>query len=202
VRAAVAAVIILIRHGQSTTNRLGLLVGRSDPALTPDGREQARRLIPHLIDVREVWTSPLRRAHDTARLAVPALEPVVKDSFIEVDYGSLDGQPLASISDEQWHEFEGHHERPLLDGESLVQVDARVYAELDALLGDSSSLLHSEDEHLAIVSHVSPIKSAATWAMGVHGSAAWRMRVDNGSMTVIAVRRQTPAVIRLNAVAL
>ena len=83
-----------------------------------------------------------------------------------------------------------------------MQVDARVYAELDALLGDSSSLLHSEDEHLAIVSHVSPIKSAATWAMGVHGSAAWRMRVDNGSMTVIAVRRQTPAVIRLNAVAL
>jgi probable phosphoglycerate mutase len=195
-------VIILIRHGQSTTNELGLLVGRSNPSLTEQGRDQARRLIPHLIDVREVWTSPLDRAYRTARLAVPTLDPIVKDSFIEVDYGSLDGQRLASITDEQWHDFEGNHERPLLDGESLTAVDARVYAELDALLADPDSLVHRNDEHLAIISHVSPIKSAVTWALGVHGSAAWRMRIDNGSMTSIATRRSTPSLIRANVMPL
>ncbi len=194
--------IILIRHGQSTTNELGLLVGRSNPSLTEQGRDQARRLIPHLIDVREVWTSPLDRAYRTARLAVPTLDPIVKDSFIEVDYGSLDGQRLASITDEQWHDFEGNHERPLLDGESLTAVDARVYAELDALLADPDSLVHRNDEHLAIISHVSPIKSAVTWALGVHGSAAWRMRIDNGSMTSIATRRSTPSLIRANVMPL
>jgi broad specificity phosphatase PhoE len=195
-----AAVIILIRHGQSTTNELGLLVGRSNPSLTEQGRDQARRLIPHLMDVREVWTSPLDRAYSTARLAVPTLNPVVKDSFIEVDYGSLDGQLLASITNEQWHDFEGNHQRPLLDGESLTSVDARVYAELEALLADPDSLVHRDDEHLAIVSHVSPIKSAVTWALGVHGSAAWRMRIDNGSMTTLATRRSTPSLIRANVV--
>jgi probable phosphoglycerate mutase len=195
-------VIILIRHGQSTTNELGLLVGRSNPSLTEQGRDQARRLIPHLIDVREVWTSPLDRAYRTARLAVPTLDPIVKDSFIEVDYGSLDGQRLASITDEQWHDFEGNHERPLLDGESLTAVDARVYAELDALLADPDSLVHRNDAHLAIISHVSPIKSAVTWALGVHGSAAWRMRIDNGSMTFIATRRSTPSLIRANVMPL
>ena len=194
--------IILIRHGQSTTNELGLLVGRSNPSLTEQGRDQARRLIPHLIDVREVWTSPLDRAYRTARLAVPTLDPIVKDSFIEVDYGSLDGQRLASITDEQWHDFEGNHERPLLDGESLTAVDVRVYAELDALLADPDSLVHRNDEHLAIISHVSPIKSAVTWALGVHGSAAWRMRIDNGSMTSIATRRSTPSLIRANVMPL
>lgn len=194
--------IILIRHGQSTTNELGLLVGRSNPSLTEQGRDQARRLIPHLIDVREVWTSPLDRAYRTARLAVPTLDPIVKDSFIEVDYGSLDGQRLASITDEQWHDFEGNHERPLLDGESLTAVDARVYAELDALLADPDSLVHRNDAHLAIISHVSPIKSAVTWALGVHGSAAWRMRIDNGSMTFIATRRSTPSLIRANVMPL
>ncbi|MBW4029678.1 MAG: histidine phosphatase family protein [Acidobacteria bacterium] len=192
--------IILIRHGQSTTNELGLLVGRSNPPLTATGREQARRLSAHLSNVREVWTSPLERARDTARLAVPSLEAVVKDSFIEVDYGSLDGQSLASISDEQWRDFEGDHDRPLLDGESLDVVDARVHAQLDALLEDPSSALHHDDEHLVIVSHVSPIKSAVTWALGVHGSAAWRMRIDNGSMTFIATRRLTPSLIRHNVV--
>ena len=194
--------IFLIRHGQSTSNERGLLVGRSNPPLTPPGREQARRLVPHLLDVREVWCSPLERARDTARLAIPTIEPVVKESFIEVDYGSLEGQSLSSITDEQWHDFEGHHDRPLLDGESLVEVDARVHAELDALLADPRSLLHSDDEHLAIVSHVSPIKSATTWALGVHGSAAWRMRIDNASMTVLAVRHGTPSAVRVNVVPL
>lgn len=194
--------IILIRHGQSTTNELGLLVGRSDPPLTEIGRDQARRLIPHLIDVKEIWASPLDRALHTARLCVPTLEPVVKESFIEVDYGSLDGRSLASITTEQWREFEGQHERPFFDGESLDTVDARVYAELDALLDDPESLLHRSDEHLAIVSHVSPIKSAITWGLGVQGSAAWRMRVDNGSMTVLAIRRATPMLIRSNVVPL
>ena len=198
----VVTVIILIRHGQSTTNELGLLVGRSNPPLTERGRDQARRLIPHLLDVKEVWASPLERAFDTARLAVPTLEPVVKESFIEVDYGSLEGRRLLDISMEQWQEFEAQHERPLLDGESLDAVDERVNAELEALLADGESLLHRSDEHLAIVCHVSPIKSAISWALGVHGSAAWRMRVDNASMTVLASRRDSPVLVRSNVVPL
>jgi probable phosphoglycerate mutase len=200
VRAVAAAVIILIRHGQSTTNERGLLVGRSNPPLTDLGREQARRLSAYLGDVNEVWSSPLERAVSTARLCVPDVEPVIKESFIEVDYGSLEGQSLDSITDEQWHEFEGDHERPLLDGESLVEVDARVYAELDALLADPTSALHDPLRHLVIVSHVSPIKSAITWALGVSGSAAWRIRIDNGSMTFVATRRSTPSLIRSNVV--
>src|ERR1700722_18761854 len=73
------AVIILIRHGQSTTNELGLLVGRSNPPLTDMGREQARRPSAHLNDVREVWSSPLDRALTTARIALGHLEPVIKE---------------------------------------------------------------------------------------------------------------------------
>lgn len=194
--------IILIRHGQSTTNELGLLVGRSNPPLTAHGREQARRLIPHLSGVQEIWASPLDRAQDTARLCVPTREPLTKESFIEVDYGSLDGRPLADITTEQWREFEAQHQHPLLDGESLASVDRRVYAELDALLDDPLSLLYRDDEHLAIVSHVSPIKAAITWGLGVSGAAAWRMRVDNGSMSIIGIRRGEPMLIRANVVPL
>ena len=69
------------------------------------------------------------------------------------------------------------HDTAIGNGESLASVDARVHAELDALLADPTSLLHRHDEHLAIVSHVSPIKSATVWALGVPGSVAWRMRL-------------------------
>jgi alpha-ribazole phosphatase len=195
-------VILLIRHGQTVTNARGLLVGRSDPELTELGERQARALRPLLNGVVSVWVSPLRRARDTAALALPHLEADVVEDFIEVDYGDLDGQPLSVVSAEQWRVFESDHEYALGGGESLASVDRRVHARLQSLLEDSESLLHSHHEHLAIVSHVSPIKSAAVWALGVAGATAWRTRLDNGSLTVIGVRDTSPALVRFNAVPL
>ncbi len=192
--------ILLIRHGQTTTNAQNLLVGRSDPPLTELGQRQARALRPLLDGVEEVWTSPLQRARSTAALAVPHLSALVRESFVEVDYGDLDGQPLNVISAEQWEAFETDHQVAFGGGESLSSVDARVHAELDAQLADPASLLHDPARHLAIVSHVSPIKSAVVWALGVAGATAWRTRLDNGSLTVIATRRRSPSLVRFNVV--
>ena len=153
-----------------------------------------------LDNVTEVWTSPLERARTTAELAIPHLTARVKESFIEVDYGTLEGQPLSVVTAEQWRAFEHEHSLAFGGGESLSSVDQRVHAELDALLADPTSLLHRKDEHLAIVSHVSPIKSAMTWALGVPGSVAWRMQLNNGSITTITTRSSTPALLHYNVV--
>src|ERR1700722_11615763 len=108
-RTTLTSVIILIRHGQTTSNAARLLVGQSDPALTELGERQARALRPYLQNVVEIWTSPLQRARATAALAVPNLAALVMPSFIEVDYGSLDGQPLSLVTEEQWRAFEHDH---------------------------------------------------------------------------------------------
>ena len=194
--------IILIRDGQTVTNAQRLLVGRSDPELTELGRRQAVALRPLLDGVAAVWVSPLHRARDTAALALPHLDAEIVEDFIEVDYGDLDGQPLSVVSADQWRVFESDHQLALGGGESLASVDRRVHARLNQLLQDSESLLHSHHRHLAIVSHVSPIKSAATWALGVDGAAAWRTRLDNGSLTVIGMRDTSPSLIRFNVVPL
>jgi broad specificity phosphatase PhoE len=199
-RAPPAAVIILIRHGQTTSNAARLLVGQSDPALTELGERQARALRPYLLNVVEVWTSPLQRARVTADLAVPNIPALVKESFIEVNYGSLDGQPLSLVTEAQWRAFEHDHNTAFGDGESLASVDQRVHVELGALLIDQKSLMHDANAHLAIVSHMSPIKSAMTWALGVSGSVAWRMNLSNGSMTTIGSRMWTPSLLNYNVV--
>jgi broad specificity phosphatase PhoE len=124
----------------------------------------------------------------------------VNNAFIEIDYGDLDGQPLSVISAAQWRAFQLDHEVAFGGGESLAMVDRRVHEALNGLLEDETSLLHSAHEHLAIVSHVSPIKSAAVWALGVAGSATWRMRISNGSMTTIATRRGEPYLENFNVV--
>ena len=192
--------IILIRHGQTTANASGLLVGRSDPDLTKLGERQALSLAPLLDGVRSVWSSPLRRALDTAALAIPGVPAVVRPSFIEVDYGILEGETISSVSIEQWEEFEADHEVALGGGESLASVDARVREELEVLVRDRTSLMHDANEHLAIVSHVSPVKSAAVWALGVGGAVVWRTRLDNGSLTTIGIRRSRPMLVNFNVV--
>ena len=178
--------IILIRPGQSTNNQLGLLVGTSDTSLTELGQRQSQALGPWLTEVEELCLpsrSPARPHCSRCRSYVRAGK-----ILIEVDYGDLDGTSVTEITTEHWRAFEFEHERAFGGGESLADVDKRVHAELDGLVDDDSSLLHSPTRHLAIVSHVSPIKSAVTWALGVPGSTTWRMRLENGSMTVIGVR--------------
>lgn len=194
------SVIHLLRHGQSESNAKGLLVGRSDPPLTDRGRAQAKRLREILAGAEEVWSSPLSRARETARLAVPDLEARVEESFIEVDYGSLDGLPLDRVSEDEWRAFETDHSVSFGGGESLALVDERVQRVLDALLVDEESLLHSPDRHLVIVSHLSPVKSAVAWALGVPGSVAWRTRIDNASVTTLGVRRGSPHLVAMNVV--
>jgi alpha-ribazole phosphatase len=150
--------------------------------------------------VAQVWVSPLARARETAALAIPGRPIVIKDSFIELDYGTLEGQSAATMARESWRDLEFTHDARFGDGESLAGVDERVRAELELLYEDESSLLHSPSEHLAIVSHVSPIKSAVAWALGVPGSIAWRMRLENGSLTMVGARGHTPQLIRFNVV--
>jgi broad specificity phosphatase PhoE len=193
-------VIALVRHGQSTTNAEGLLIGRSDPHLTELGERQSRALAPWLKDVKEVWVSPLARARETAALAMPGRAITVKESFIELDYGSLEGRSASTMARGEWGASEHAHERPFGGGESLAAVDERVRSELEILFADEASLLHSTTEHLAIVSHVSPIKSAVAWALGVPGTIAWRMRLENGSLTMVGSRGHTPQLIRFNVV--
>jgi probable phosphoglycerate mutase len=195
-------VIILIRHGQTTTNAAGLVIGRSDVHLTELGQRQARALVPYLSGVEEVWVSPLARARETAALALPGHQALVKEGFIEVDYGELEGQSVGALTPEHWQTFEHGHELAFGGAESLADVDRRVHAELDALFADPASLLHDPVRHLAIVSHVSPIKSATIWALGSGPSVLWRTRLDNGSITTLGVRRSTPVLVRFNQVPL
>jgi broad specificity phosphatase PhoE len=89
--------LILVRHGQSTANALGIAQGRSDWPLSEKGRLQARltgeRLARELGSVDAVYTSPLSRAAETAQLIAEPFgrTPVLVDDLVEADVGKLSG---------------------------------------------------------------------------------------------------------------
>jgi len=81
----------LVRHGETTFSASKRVAGWSDPPLTENGRGQAESL-RSLIDGRSftgVWSSDLRRAVESARLAWG--DPCPDRRLRECDFGSLEG---------------------------------------------------------------------------------------------------------------
>lgn len=122
-----------MRHGATEWSTIGRHTGRTDLALTAEGRMQATAVTPLLQSVIEsalgdqaeplVFTSPLQRASDTAELALPQYPAVVADSLIEFDYGRYEGLTTPQIFelDPQWSMFRDG----CPGGETAHQVTAR-----------------------------------------------------------------------------
>jgi broad specificity phosphatase PhoE len=83
-----------VRHAEPETT--GLLLGRSDPGLSEAGRAQAATLLASL-NVAAIYSSPLRRARETAQLAIESGASqhcrcvIVLDDLTEITYGDWDG---------------------------------------------------------------------------------------------------------------
>jgi broad specificity phosphatase PhoE len=174
-------VIAFVRHGETPPNRDGLLLGRSDAALTDRGRAQAERVAKAFdgLGVEHVVTSPLRRARDTAAPIATAcgLAVEVDDRLIEIDYGEWEGRPLAGLDRDVVDRWRGDSGFAPPGGESLDVVAGRMASFCDEWVGDGV---------IVAVSHVSPIKAAVTWTLDVSPALAWRMRLDVASITRIA----------------
>ena len=88
--------VVLVRHGESETAAARVVGG--DAALTEAGRGQAREagraLAARPFDV--CFTSPARRAQETAQLVLEGREvphTVIPD-LADIDFGSFSGKPL------------------------------------------------------------------------------------------------------------
>jgi 2,3-bisphosphoglycerate-dependent phosphoglycerate mutase len=129
--------LVLLRHGESQWNLENRFTGWVDVPLSPRGEAEARaageKLRGHRID--KVYTSALRRAIDTARLALeqagmPNL-PVERDAALnERMYGDLQGLDKAEAARrfgaEQVRLWRRSYDVRPPGGESLADTAARV----------------------------------------------------------------------------
>jgi probable phosphoglycerate mutase len=91
--------LLLIRH--ALPSRVELDEGPADPPLAPEGHRQAQRLAEWLAaeQLDAVWSSPLRRARETAEVLADAqgLEVVVDDELAEWDRHSSSYVPVEEL---------------------------------------------------------------------------------------------------------
>jgi probable phosphoglycerate mutase len=189
--------LVFVRHGQTDANRNGVLLGRLDPPLNDAGREQATAVaarVSRLEPVR-VMTSPLVRAVETAEIVASACarrEIEVDARLIEVDYGEYDGLPLGELPEDLVWKWRNEADFAPPGGESLASVGKRMGEYTREVLDTLA------DGPVVGVSHVSPIKAAVLWALGLPDLYAWRLRLDNASVTRLAPGPDGPVLLSFN----
>jgi broad specificity phosphatase PhoE len=194
--------LILVRHGESVANAQGLLLGRTDAALTELGREQvmaARSLLA--APVADLRTSPLSRARDTAALLGLERAAVVDDRWVEVDYGEFECQPLGAVPAAVWQQWRSDRAFRPAGGETLAEVDERITAACEELFAAEGEGARRPDGDVVVVSHVTPIKAAVAWALGTT-DLFWRLYLRTASVTRIGWSRDGPILHGFNEVAL
>lgn len=186
--------LIIARHGRTEANASGLLLGRRlDPGLDELGRQQAVALAAAVEGAARVVCSPLRRTRETA--AALRLPVEVDERWVEIDYGTLDGTPLRDVPAALWAEWRGDTGFVPGGGESLAALGARV-REAAAELADEA-----RERDVVVVTHVSPIKTAVAWALGVGDEIVWRMFCAPASITSIGTTSATPTLHSFNETA-
>jgi broad specificity phosphatase PhoE len=195
-------VIVIVRHGRTEANAGGLLLGRADPPLDGEGERQASALGRALgeLDVGRIVTSPLARCRATADAlsagSAAGVTAEVDERWVELDYGEFDQLPAGEVPAETWAAWRADVTWRPPGGESLADLGTRVRAACADIAAEAA------ERDVMVVTHVSPIKAAVAWALGVGDEVAWRMWVAPASITRIGVRPDgTPSLRGFNDLA-
>ncbi len=174
--------LILLRHGRTPANAAGLLQGRLDQDLDDVGRRQAAAAVDFIrgrFTVDAVVSSPLRRAVQTAELFGLPIE--LDERWLELSYGEYEGAPHTEVPSEVWDRWRGDPTFTPTGGESLAALAVRVREACDELVARAT------DRNVVVVSHVSPVKSAVAWALGVD-DISFQCHLDQAAVCRIGFR--------------
>jgi len=144
-------------------------------------------------EVDVVVSSPLARARQTAAEFGRPVE--IDERWLELAYGEYEGTPHADVPSEIWQHWRDDPGFTPDGGESLAALDQRVRAACDDLLA------RADAANVVVVSHVSPMKSAVAWALGVDIGISFNCHLDHASVCRIAVRGGRPILQTFNETA-
>ena len=181
---------MLVRHGRTAANAARTLQGSLDLPLDEVGAAQVVGIAQWIGQPDRVISSPLLRARQTAEAFAMPYE--IDDRWIELDYGSLDGVPMTDVGADIWARWRVDPRYQAGGGESLADMRERVVAAAEELLADAA------EQTIVVTTHVSPIKAAMTWALGVDVTVGWRCHLDQASVCRIAAGPKGPVLLGFN----
>ena len=177
--------IILVRHGETDWNKeLRIQGGSSNVALNDVGRQQAENLALRLSKskIREIYSSPLSRALDTAKIIASyhKIEVVVEPSLREIEAGALEGVTTKELG-RRFSDIlikDGLLGR-VSGGESLTELQERNWKIIQNLSQRYTA------GNMVVVSHYFAILSIICSVLKLPLSQIGRFKLGTGSISII-----------------
>jgi broad specificity phosphatase PhoE len=179
--------LFLLRHGQSDLNREGRFRGLTDSPLNEVGREEAAGAAAILdgCGVSVVYTSPIRRALQTAEIVAGSVHAAVEqeEGFTDVDYGKWQGLTVQEVEQrfgrsmlESWKRDPEGFTFP--DGDSIRSVQSRLVPAIGRAAAGGESV--------AVVSHLAVLKLCFLIIMELPIDYFWKIELYNGSVSMFS----------------
>ena len=114
--------LAFIRHGETQANRERRYLGKTDESLSEKGIERLesykmQKLYP---DVEYLFTSPMKRCTETAKIIYPTLCPIIIPEWEEINFGRFEYRNYEELKDDaeyqEWLRSNGTLDFP--EGES------------------------------------------------------------------------------------
>ena len=192
--------VLLVRHGQTTTTGT-VLPGRARGLhLADTGRAQADRAaerIGALGSIAAVYASPLERTRETAAPIGRATSQRVRTtrSLLECDFGTWTGKKLRDLMRKpEWRTVQSAPSTFRFPaGESFAEMQSRIIGGIDAMVARHAG------ERIVCVSHADPIKAAVAHYSGVHLDLFQRIVISPCSITPLLLGAGSPIVLAVNS---
>lgn len=144
--------IYLVRHGQSLSNISQRFSGITDVELSDLGKEQAKKagLILNRYYIKNIFSSPLKRAHDTAKIIAGVIQHknqiIIENSLMEINFGLFENLTWEEIYLKYENEAQNWLNQKLQyrfpQGESYFDIKKRIANFVDSIPEDSLVVTH------------------------------------------------------------
>ena len=192
--------VIIMRHGRTEWNRVERFRGRVDIGLDEVGTKQAEVAAKRIREwpISAIYSSPLRRAMDTAEIIAAPLELNVQSmsGIIDIDYGSWQGLSIEQVvarDDNLYSQWvESPYEVKFPGGESFTEARERVASTIGDLIQQHPK------ETFVLVSHKVICQILILNLLGLDSSHFWQITQDVCAMNLFEIRGGIPSVLFLN----
>jgi len=181
--------ILLTRHGETEWNRIRRFQGRSDVPLNQRGRDQGHALALALKDepIKAIYSSPLTRAMETARL-IRVFHPTTpffeEEGLVEMDLGEFDGMDAGDWASrypgmrEAWRSSPASLKMP--GGEGLQEVQVRAIDAVERIAG-----LYPSGSSLLLCSHNFVNRTILCSVMGISLDKFRDLQQDPAALNIL-----------------
>lgn len=192
--------LILVRHGETESNKAGTYLGWTDIGLNENGINQVRLLRDKLANakIQRILTSPLKRAVQTAEIINESCKAEIRyiEELKEINFGLWDNMTFQEIQNKfpkehkKWLENSDNYHFP--EGESAAELYERVSKVIEQLTAKE------KDVTILLVTHQGVIRNIISYLLVNTREDSWHFKVDNCGITKIEITDGYAVLTKLN----